>query len=142
LDGQVLDSGEVTFQINLFSVDTSIEIRDQRMHDVLFAISPEAIFTAQVDLQDLIALEPGASVTRSIEGKLQLHGFQEALTINSKITGLDFGRIHIDGTGQIDVSTFGYDKGIEELRTIAGLNAISTIVDFQLNLTFRIIEDS
>jgi polyisoprenoid-binding protein YceI len=142
LDGRVLDNGEVTFEINLFSVDTSIEIRDQRLKDLLFAIAPEAIFTAQVDLQELKTMEPGVSVTKRIDGKLQLHGFQEPLTINSKITGLDFGRIHVDGTGQIDVSTFGYEDGIEELRTIAGLDSISTIVDFQINLTFRIIEDS
>ena len=142
LDGRVLDNGEVTFEINLFSVDTSIEIRDQRLKDLLFAIAPEAIFTAQIDLQELKTMEPGVSVTKRIDGKLQLHGFQEPLTINSKITGLDFGRIHVDGTGQIDVSTFGYEDGIEELRTIAGLDSISTIVDFQINLTFRIIEDS
>jgi polyisoprenoid-binding protein YceI len=142
INGRVLTSGEANFEINLFSVDTSIEIRDQRMHDILFGLAPEAIFNANIDLKDITELASGVSITRKIEGNLQLHGFQQPLDIETKITALESGRIQVEGTGQIDVSAFGYSKGIEELRTIAGLNTISTIVNFQLKLTFREIEDS
>ena len=142
LNGGVLNSGEANFEINLFSVDTSIEIRDERMHDILFAITPEAIFKAQVDLKEVNELGVGASATRKIEGNLQLHGFQQPLAIETKITHLESGRFQVEGSGQLDVSTFGYSDGIEELRTIAGLKSISTVVDFQLNLMFRETEDN
>jgi len=142
LNGRVLENGQVSIEINLFSIDTLIEIRDQRMHEMLFALAPEAIYTAQIEIQDLVGLEGGASIAKTIEGELQLHGFQQPLSIKTKITHLGNGRFQVEGSGQIDVDTFGYAEGIEKLRTIAGLKAISTTVDFQLNLTFREIEDS
>ena len=51
LDGSISDAGEATLNIDLASVETGIEIRDQRMREMLFEVAqfPRANISMQMD---------------------------------------------------------------------------------------------
>ena len=79
VSGSLGEDGAVRLLIDLASVDTSIEIRNDRMRDMLFEIDrfPRAVIEAQIDpgrWQDLAA---GESVALQVPASLTLHGEQQ-----------------------------------------------------------------
>ena len=95
LQGGVDSDGRVTLSIELASVDTAIEIRDERMRDVLFEtdIFPTATLSTRVDVEKLNALEPGATTIEPIKGELELHGQKQELQTDLIFARLDKTRI-------------------------------------------------
>ena len=137
-DASVKDSGEAQFEIDLLSVDTNIEIRDERMRNILFTDSTRAIYTAQLKLDDFTSLPREESVNVKLEGTLEINGHSIELPLNIKVTSLTSGNYQVQSIGDnsVDVTYFGFFEGIEQLRGIAGLTSISTMVTFTFNIVF------
>ena len=134
------DEGNVTVSIDLDSVDTAIQIRDERMREMLFETGeyPTATLVTTVDPQAVNALEPGASAEMTVEGQLMLHGATVSLTIEMTVARLSESRVMAVSQKPmiVNASQVGLLEGVERLRAVAGLPTISPAVPVTFVMTF------
>ncbi|TDR76392.1 YceI family protein [Photobacterium lutimaris] len=140
LSGSISDKGEVSLAIDLTSVDTKIQIRDERMKKELFDTEqyPLTTIEAKVDSAAISGLSAGQTVVQDVEFKIDLHGKSEALNATVQVTGLDDGGLLVSTINPVEVQAgaFGLDEGIGKLKDIAKLNSILLTVPVNANLVF------
>ena len=140
LDGGVGADGHATLHIQLESVDTAIEIRDERMREMLFETDrhPTATLTTRVDMDIVDGLAAGASANVVAEGELTLHGITATVSIDMTVARLSASRILAVSRKPliVNASQVGLLDGIERLREVAGLPSISPAVPVTFVLAF------
>ena len=141
LSGTVDDTGKVEVVIQLASVDTAVPIRDERMRDMLFNTNlfPTASVTAQVDPAEITGLVSGQSINIETEITVDLHGQSKKYKAAVSVVKLQSGSLMVNTIYPIIVNAddFTLAKGVEALRDIAKLPAISTAVPVSLVLVFN-----
>lgn len=141
LSGGVNDEGQVNVSISLASVDTGIELRDDRMRGMLFDTDnySAATVSAKVDTAAIGAMSPGESSDMVIEGNLDLHGESRPLTMDVVVTRSGDNRLLVVSKKPIVVNApeFNLGEGVEALRAIAGLPSISLAVPVSFVLAFE-----
>lgn len=141
VDGEVDGDGKVSVSIDLESVNTAIEIRDERMRGMLFETEdyPTATLAASVDAEAIEALEVGETVTMPVEGELMLHGTTTSVTVEASIARLADDRILVSSYKPlvINAGQVGLAAGVEKLREVAGLPSISPAVPVSFVLVFE-----
>jgi polyisoprenoid-binding protein YceI len=139
LVGFVGAQGNAQISINLESVQTLIEIRDQRMRELLFETAkfPIASVTAQLDMSVLAMAAEGGVVTTELPITLSLHGKEKALTVKLVIVGTG-DRLAVFSAAPIVINAADFDLagGVAALQEVAGLASISTAVPVTLQLQF------
>jgi len=140
LEGTVDSDGAVRISIDLASVDTGIEIRDDRMQEMLFESGTysRATLTAMADTAMLNSLAVGESQSDAIEGQLALHGQTMPLTFEVVVTRTSESGILVASRKPVVVNAplFGLEEGVERLREVAGLPSISMAVPVSFVLSF------
>lgn len=140
VDGMVDEDGTATISIDLNSVDTAIEIRDERMRTMLFETEkfPTATLAASVDMAAVDELPAGESRVLTSEGQLMVHGTTTSVTFDVSIAKLSDSRIIVASQKPlvINASQVGLLEGVEKLREIAGLPSISPAVPVSFVLAF------
>jgi polyisoprenoid-binding protein YceI len=139
LSGAVTAAGaELT--IELATVDTLIPIRDERMRELLFAVVdfPQATFRSAIDLAVVEALAVGESLHLDVAGELDLHGRVQPLNATVLVSRGAADRVTVATTRPVVISAEAFDlgAGIERLREIAGLEAITPMVPVTFTLGF------
>ncbi|MCR9105453.1 MAG: YceI family protein [Gammaproteobacteria bacterium] len=138
--GSIGTSGSVQVDIDLNSVETLIDIRNERMRELLFKTAqfPTATVNAQIDSDTLAAVAAGGTASVEVPVTLALHGVEKTLNVALMAIGNAERDIRVFTVRPVLVSAsqFGLDDGITALQKIAGLNAISTVVPVTLNLVF------
>lgn len=141
LTGSLSDSGMFTVDIALDSVNTNIEIRDQRMREFLFDVAdfPSATLTAQVQPELVTELSTGMSHSATIDAELSLHGQKQTLAIDVVVTKLSDSKLMLVSAKPlvVNVSEFDLTEGVEKLRELAGLPSISHAVPVSFYLTLN-----
>ena len=143
LGGFVRNNGQAQVTVNLLSVDTGIEIRDERMQAMLFSTATQAIYSATLPMETLRKIKAGNSKEFQLQGTLEMNGQSTRVPVTTKITRLHSGSYQVEtvSANKIDVGQFGFSGGIEQLRAIANLMNISPVVTFQFKLEFAPKED-
>ena len=140
LSGRVSDGGEVTFMIMLDSVNTGIDIRNERMRDLLFDTSKytSAKILAQINIGEVEALASGDSLTTNVEASLDLAGKESTINAELKVFRLNPETIVVTTNQPILLNgeNLGLIQGIEKLRDVAGLPSISFAVPVDFSLVF------
>ncbi len=139
--GFVLSGGKAQLTVDLLSVDTNIPIRNERMREMLFQLSPSASFNTQVDIASIEGQKADKPVEKMLSGTLSLNGNLIEMPIDALVTRLASGNVRVEGSGQLNVGAFGYADGIEKLREVAGLTMISPKVNFEFDLEFEHLEN-
>ncbi|MGF1702162.1 YceI family protein [Photobacterium makurazakiensis] len=138
--GAITDEGDVKLSIDLTSVDTNIQIRDERMKKELFDTekNPLTMLSASVDSEALKNMMPGKTMTTDVEFELDLHGETQKLATKVQVTGLENGGLQVTTLQPVEIKSaaFGLDVGIEKLKDIAKLNSILLSVPVSANLIF------
>ncbi len=138
--GTLSDKGQFDFSIALASVATSIDIRDERMDSLLFEVDkyPNLTLKAKVDPKLLADLAVGSVKVATVDAEVALHGNKQNMAFTVSIAKLSESHILVASVAPIIVNadSFGLTAGVEKLREIAGLSAISKAVpvSFILNL--------
>ena len=139
LSGDMDAQGKVVIQIGLTSVDTGIDIRDERMRNMLFDTETHesATISADVDLGKLSNLGSGEAVELTIEGVLSLHGQSNSLSAEVIVASIGETTLLVTSKKPIVVNAFQFQlgEGVEALREIAGLPSISLAVP--VNFVFQ-----
>ena len=140
LDGQVDDDGNATLSIDLNTVDTAIEIRDERMRNILFETAqfPTATLAATVDMAAVAGLSAGETTELTTEGQLMVHGTTSSVTFDISVSRLGEDRILVASRKPliVNASQVGLLAGVEKLREVAGLPSISPAVPVSFVLAF------
>ncbi len=140
IDGSIDDDGKALINIDLSSVETGIPIRNERMQKMLFDTAKFAKATVSTDIPSplIVAVNAGTITETDIDLVLGLHGISKTVTATVLVSKSANGEIVVSTTTPvlIKAADFGLDGGIEALRNVAGLSAISTTVPVIFNLVF------
>ena len=140
LSGKIADDGKASVKIDLASVETNIPIRNERMQQMLFdtAKYASASINTQVEVDKLMALKPGQTMTIDSKVTVDLHGQQQTEPATLQVTGLQGDRILVTTSSAILLNAGNYQllEGVERLRKIAGLDSISPIIPVTAKLVY------
>lgn len=141
LAGSIAADGEAIVTIGLDSVKTNINIRDERMRNLLFETDTFALARAslRVDMIELQALSVGFSRKLVSAISLDLHGVEQTVPVEVMIHRLTTETLLVQTAAPIliQASDFGLDTGVEALRAISNLDVISYAVPVNFTLFFN-----
>ncbi|MEX0941880.1 MAG: YceI family protein [Pseudomonadales bacterium] len=141
LSGSVSVDGKAQFNVSLDSIDTLIPVRDERMQTMLFEIEqyPDATFSAEVPITAVTQLEVGDAMEYLLKGTLSIRRARLEVSVPVSILRAGEGAFHVVSIKPllVEAGNFGLLKGIEALREIAGLDAITPVVPVSFSLVYR-----
>ncbi len=141
LTGKLTEAGEFSVAIPALSIDTAIPIRNERILEHVLAAKQYATINAKgkVDSKVLAGLKTGDSVVVDQALDLTLLTKTQSLSAKVKVTKASDSQLVVTTVAPImlDVNKFELNAGVEKLRELAGLKAISPLVPttFSLVLT-------
>ena len=122
--------GKIEFNIDLTSVETGIEIRDERMRTMLFNVgaTPKATFAATLDALTLQGLEAAISRDVDVAGTLSLAGVSKPVAAKLRVTRLGKNAMLVTTRAPIVVNAidYGLRAGVEALREVVALNFLAS----------------
>lgn len=141
LQGALDDNGNVNLTIDLNSVASGIDIRDERMKQMLFETAqfPQASLTAKVDKAALTALKPGATLDTETDVNISLHGQNHTMKTALHVVALIDGSLEVSTVKPaiINAGDYGLIKGINQLAEVAKLPSIATAIPVTVKLVFK-----
>ncbi len=138
IDGTVDASGAVTLGIDLASVQTNIDIRNERMIEHVFKNAPRASISAQIDMAAMEAMAVGESAVMEVEGDLDLLGIEVPLYGDMFVMRLTEDKVMVTTDSMMFLSTADaeIDPGVDKLMELASLPNIVRAVPVTLRLMF------
>lgn len=139
VSGTVSETGELVVKIELLSVNTQIDIRNERMIELLFpAGQPEATLAGQVDMEALNALEVGATTLMDIQGTLSFGTVETTIDASMLVARLSDKRLLVTTADFIMLPTadIGIDAGVDQLMKLAGLSSITRVSPVSVRMVF------
>ena len=140
ISGEVSDDGAARIMIDASSIRSGVDIRQERMRDILFqaATFAEVVIEADIDLTEFEDLAVGESTTSFTSGDVTIVGESLPIDFDAIVTRTGENRVVVVPAEPIivDASEIGLVAAVEELRELAQLDSISyaTPVDFRLTL--------
>ncbi|HET8816994.1 MAG TPA: YceI family protein [Pseudidiomarina sp.] len=142
LSGAVTD-GKLEVNIPVTSIDTQIPIRNERLLKHIFNSEqyPTITVTSELDMASIDEIPAGSTLPLPINLDVFLAGTAGSVEANLQVTRLDADRLLVTTTSPalINASAFKFSDGVEQLRTIAGLQSIDLVVPvtFSVQLTLE-----
>ena len=138
IDGTVAEDGSVTLGIDLASVETNIDIRNERMVEHVFKKAPRASISAQIDMAAMEGLAVGESKVMEVEGDLDLLGVEVPLYGDMFVMRLTEDKVMVTTDSMLFLSTADaeIDPGVDKLMELASLPNIVRAVPVTLRLMF------
>jgi polyisoprenoid-binding protein YceI len=121
--------GRISFDVDLASVDTGVEIRNERLRTMLFnvKVTPQANFVAQIDPALISALPANASRDVDVNGNLTLAGQTQPVAAKLRVARLGSAlQVATRAPIVIDANQFGLKPGVEAMREVMGLNFLAS----------------
>jgi hypothetical protein len=141
LSGSVAPDGTASLEIDLASVDTGAELRDERMRDIFFEVAdnPKAAVTAKLDPAAFAGLAVGQSRVRPLKASVSIKSVTSDVEAEVLVTRVAENRVTVVPTAPIIISTdmFGLTDELGELRALAQLPSITPAVPVTFMLAFK-----
>jgi len=141
LSGTITVDGNATVSIELGSVETNIDIRNERMRELLFETTnyPLAVVSVQLDKADFAFMNIGDRKHMDIPMSMNMHGKNDIMGIALIVTRLGDNKVMVESQTPIilDAATFGYQDGVEKLREQAKLPSITPEIPVMFSLIFE-----
>jgi polyisoprenoid-binding protein YceI len=138
LSGSVDDDGKVAVEIDVASVETWIDIRNERIRKMVLNAAPKVMLTAEVDMAELEAMKPGDTDVIDVDGTLSLNGAEMDIETSLFIARLTDDKMMAVTDEMIMLSTedAGIDEGVSTLMKLADLPGITRVSPVTLRLVF------
>ena len=138
--GAMTSSGAVSISVNLTSVNTLMEIRNNRMREMLFNVSEHATAKLTVQLpESVLSAKAGDQIRLELQGQLTLHGVSLPVAMHVSVAKLNANRYSAHTVKPIilNANQYGLKGGVEALQKIAGLTNISMAVPVSFSVVFN-----
>ena len=133
--------GTIRIELAMDSVESYIDIRNERMREHLFqtAEHPIAVVSADYELAMLEDLEVGASRDIELPFSLSLRGIPLDLVAQVRVTRLETDRVQVESTAPVEVHALALElmDGIDTLQELAGLDSIARQVPVSFVIAFE-----
>ena len=138
LSGMVSETGELTIAIDLASVETWIDIRNERIVEHVFHKMAQATLSANLDMDKLLAMPVGGMDTVAVNGKLSLMGAEVVVQTDMFVVRLAENKVLVTSDEITWVSTeeLGIDDSVSKLMELAKLPGITRAVPVTARLVF------
>lgn len=138
MSGTVGADGAAKIEIDLSSVQTLIDIRNERMVEHVFKNAPTATLNAQIDMAEVAALTVGASTVVDATGNIDLAGNALELDAELFVLRISDTQVMVSTNDMIMLSTadMGLTEGIDKLMELAKLPGITRVSPVTLRLVF------
>lgn len=139
VSGKLSNTGVLTVEIDLSSVETNIAIRNQRMQTMLFNTAKFAKASLNANIQkQLASVKLGQSKAFTSDATLKLHGIEKKITVSALVSKQSNGELVISSMMPIIINAkdFNLSSGIDALQKIAGLPSIAHGVPVSFVLHF------
>ncbi|OBV11008.1 YceI family protein [Erythrobacter dokdonensis] len=140
LSGSVAADGTASIEIDLASVATGVDIRNERMRDIFFQVAdnPTAVVAAKLDPAAFAGLAVGQSLTRPLKATLTIKGVEQEIETEVLVTRAAETRVTVVPTAPVIITTDMFDLTDElgELRALAQLPSITPAVPVTFTLAF------
>ena len=141
ISGSIDEDGHVNIDIDLSSIDTQLELRDQRMRDIVFKVAENASakLTGDMNLEAHRDQEIGTSRIVEASISIELVGQEIDYDVMLLLTRLAENKVMVTPHGVIflDVEDFDLAGAIETLKELAGLETIANVAPMSFYLTFE-----
>jgi len=139
VSGSVDEDGKVSVAIDVASVETWIDIRNERIQKMVLNASPQAMLAAQIDADALGKLAPGDTTLVDVEGTLSLNGNDVPIETSLFVARLSDKKMLVTTDEMIMLSTkeAGIDEGVSQLMKVAKLPGITRVSPVTLRLVFN-----
>lgn len=140
-EGFVGLDGEAELIIDLNSVNTNNDIRDERMREILFKTEthPFAKITALLDLSDYEKLSIGSSLVKNLDFNFSFQGLSSTYEAKIEVYRLSVNKVLVKSVEPIFIYGDDYDlyPGLQKLQKLAGLDSITPVVPVIVSLIFE-----
>ncbi|ORU92276.1 MAG: hypothetical protein A6F70_02435 [Cycloclasticus sp. symbiont of Bathymodiolus heckerae] len=140
LTGSIV-GGVAKVTVDLTSVKTNIDIRDERLKSMLFetGLFPTATVSAQLDSVQLDALSSGEQLIIPVSLTLDLHGKSKNIETSLQVIALSDGALLVSTTTPVIINAFDFSlsEGVAKLMEAAKLPSISAAVPVTFSVIFR-----
>jgi len=140
VDGTVSETGKMTININLASIETNIDIRNERMNNILFQEGKaSATLSGDIDMDEVSNLKLGDTKVMEIQTTLSFLGIENDIDANVLVARLSDNRVLVTTSDFIMLSTedLGIDDGITKLMEIAKLPSITRVTPVSARMVFE-----
>ncbi|MCH2250637.1 MAG: YceI family protein [Cognatishimia sp.] len=140
VSGTVSEGGDVAIAIQLASVETNIDIRNERMIEHVFkGMDAVANLTGSVDMDDVNDLAVGATTVTDFEGTLSLAGVASDIETELFVARLSEGRVLVTTSDILMLSTadIGVNAGVDKLMELASLPGITRVSPATVRMVFE-----
>jgi len=141
LSGSVSAEGAASVEIDLSSVETGVDIRNERMRDIFFVVAenPTATVSATIDPAAFEKLGVGESVTTELAGTLSLKGVEAPFQTDVTVTRAGADRVIAvsDDPVIMEAGRLELTDGLAQLQELAGLPSITPVVPVTFSLAFE-----
>jgi hypothetical protein len=140
LSGAIAADGSANLDIDLASVNTGVDIRNERMREIFFEVAgnPKAVVTTKLDPAAFARLTVGQTLIRPLKATVALKGATSEIETEVLVTRVSADRVIVVPTAPVIVSTdmFGLTDELGELRALAQLPSITPAVPVTFTLAF------
>ncbi|WP_254446086.1 YceI family protein [Ruegeria sp. HKCCD7255] len=138
LSGHVGDDGQVEIEIDLSSVETNIDIRNERMIEHVFRKTPTAELTAQIDIEAVSGLGVGETSVIEVEATLSLASADVEFYTDMFILRVAEDRVMVSTNDMVFISTedANVSAGVDKLMELAQLPSITRTIPVTARLMF------
>ena len=140
LSGTVTQDGHASVSIDVKSIETNIDKRNERMLKWVFdAAKPKITIQSKIDMKDISQLAVGATTTMDMDGELKINDTSIELEAELFVARLSEKRILVTSDGMIMLSTkaLGIDKAIDMLKKVAKLPGITRVTPVSFRFVFK-----
>lgn len=137
LTGTVQD-GKAEITIDLASVETNADIRNERMIEHVFKNTPNATLSAELDTEALSAMSAGDTSVMEVDATLSFLGQDIEVFTELFVARMSDERVLVTTNDllYVDTEELGIDGGIDMLKEIAGLDDITRAVPVTIRMVF------
>lgn len=141
LSGSVTPEGAASLEIDLATIETKVDIRNERMRDIFFEVAqhPKATVTAQIDPAAFATLGVGESLTQPLEATLTVKGVTAPVETQVSVTRTSENGVLVTSIEPVivDAGALELTEGLAKLQELAGLPSITPAVPVSFSIAFK-----